>query len=128
RQWHALAERLTGSFPVVAPDFYGSPSRPHWMGAGPFRLADEAAAVLPLIDAAPALVHLVGHSDGGALALHLAVARPHRIASLSLYEPATFHVLRAMGPRWPHASARRARGGAGHRVRSSQRRLRARRG
>lgn len=38
-------------------------------------------------------MHLVGHSYGGALALHIARCLPERIASLSLYEPTSFQVL-----------------------------------
>ena len=42
-------------------------------------------------------MHLVGHSYGGGVALHVALARPGRIASLSLYEPSAFHLLRQIG-------------------------------
>ena len=42
-------------------------------------------------------MHLVGHSQGGAVALRVACMRPTRIASLSLYEPTAFHVLKHMG-------------------------------
>ena len=38
-------------------------------------------------------VHLVGHSYGGGVALHAALARPDCIASLTLYEPSAFHLL-----------------------------------
>jgi pimeloyl-ACP methyl ester carboxylesterase len=41
-------------------------------------------------------VHLVGHSYGGAVALHVALARPERIASLTLYEPTALHLLRQL--------------------------------
>ena len=44
-------------------------------------------------------VHLVGPSYGGGVALHVALARPARIASLSLYEPSAFHLLKIMGDR-----------------------------
>ena len=42
-------------------------------------------------------MHLVGHSYGGGVALDVALARPDRIASLALYEPSAFHLLRQMG-------------------------------
>jgi pimeloyl-ACP methyl ester carboxylesterase len=42
-------------------------------------------------------VHLVGHSYGGGVALHVALARPDRIASMALYEPSAFHLLKQMG-------------------------------
>ena len=46
-----------------------------------------------------AKVHLVGHSyGGGGVALHVALARPRpRIASMTLYEPSAFHLLRQIG-------------------------------
>jgi pimeloyl-ACP methyl ester carboxylesterase len=44
-------------------------------------------------------VHLVGHSYGGGVALHVALARPARIGSLALYEPSAFHLLKIMGDR-----------------------------
>lgn len=97
RQWQPLAAALAGRFTVLAPDFYGTPARGPWLGAGPFRLADEAAPVLAAVDAARQKVHLVGHSYGGAVALRVAAARPHQIASLALYEPCAFHLLRAAG-------------------------------
>ena len=39
-------------------------------------------------------VHLVGHSYGGAVALHMARARPWLFRSLTLIEPSAFHLLR----------------------------------
>jgi pimeloyl-ACP methyl ester carboxylesterase len=40
------------------------------------------------------MIHLIGHSYGGGVALHAALARPDRIASMALYEPSAFHLLR----------------------------------
>ena len=98
RQWHRLTELLEDRFTVVAPDLFGAGAIGHWNGTGPFRLADEAALTVDIIDASETPVHLVGHSYGGAVAIRAAVERPNRIASLSLYEPTVFHVLKSMGP------------------------------
>src|SRR5262245_54128332 len=96
-QWCALAEALGGRYGVAAPEHYGCESTGPWTGEHAFGLADEAARALALIDTVEDKVHLVGHSYGGGVALHVALARPHRIASLALYEPSAFHLLRQMG-------------------------------
>jgi pimeloyl-ACP methyl ester carboxylesterase len=98
-QWRSLIGRLGMRYRVVAPNLYGAPGGPVWRGERPFFLADEAQAVLPTIEAHPGPVHLVGHSFGGALALHIASRLPGRIASLSLYEPSAFHLLKQFGSR-----------------------------
>lgn len=95
RQWRWLAQSLHGTAPVLAPDLLGTVQAGPWAGDGPFGLADEAAPILAAIDASSAPIHLVGHSYGGGLALHVVAARPSRIASLSLYEPSAFHLLAA---------------------------------
>lgn len=97
RQWRKLAERLGPGVAPATPDLLGVPGAPRWQGEGPFTLAREAELVLALIDAHEGPVHLVGHSYGGGLALHVAAMRPGRIESLSLYEPSAFHLLRLFG-------------------------------
>ncbi len=96
-QWLPLATALGPSFQLSAPAYYGSDERGPWSGAHAFTLADEAAATLDLIDRTPGKVHLVGHSYGGAVALHIAAQRRDRLASLTLYEPAAFHLLKSGG-------------------------------
>ena len=98
RQWRPLADFLSEAAAVVAPDLIGTQDIGPWCGTGPFSLADEAAAIVALIDSCTGPVHLVGHSYGGGVALQVAVQRPSRISSLSLYEPSAFHFLSAMGP------------------------------
>jgi len=97
RQWQHLSQALGPLFTVTAPDLIGCGDNPHWGGEKPFQLTDEARPFVKLIDNWDGSVHLVGHSYGGGVALRVAVERPNRIASLSLYEPTAFHVLKATG-------------------------------
>jgi pimeloyl-ACP methyl ester carboxylesterase len=96
-QWRYLAEALGGGYEVLAPEHYGCETSGPWTGDHAFTLADEAVRTIALIDKSAEKVHLVGHSYGGGVALHVALARPSRIASMVLYEPSAFHLLRQMG-------------------------------
>src|SRR5688572_7115726 len=96
-QWCHLAEELGGRYEVAAPEHYGSESAGAWTGEHTFTLADEAARAIALIDRREGKVHLVGHAYGGGVALSVALARPGRVASMALYEPSAFHLLRQMG-------------------------------
>lgn len=96
-QWSKLAARLGPEFAVTAPDLLGHDRS--WSGDDVFGLVHEAAPVIAEIDAIGRPVHLVGHSYGGGLALHIAARRMNRIASLTLYEPTAFHTLKTLGPR-----------------------------
>lgn len=97
RQWRGLAAGLEPSFRLVAPDFYGTAGNAPWCGLHAFTLADEARPILAAIDSLQGKVHLVGHSYGGGVALHIALQRPEAVASLALYEPSAFHLLRREG-------------------------------
>jgi pimeloyl-ACP methyl ester carboxylesterase len=96
-QWRQLAEALGSAYTVFAPEHYGCEATGPWSGAHAFTLADEAARTIDFIDRSERKVNLVGHSYGGGVALHVALARPDRIASLALYEPSAFHLLKALG-------------------------------
>ena len=98
QQWRPLADFLDELAAVVAPDLIGTSDIGPWCGTSPFSLVDEAAPIVALIDSCAGPVHLVGHSYGGGVALQVAVRRPSRISSLSLYEPSAFHLLAGMGP------------------------------
>jgi pimeloyl-ACP methyl ester carboxylesterase len=96
-QWRNLSDTLGANYTVLTPEHYGSESSGPWTGEHAFTLADEAERSIALIDEGEEKIHLVGHSYGGGVALHVALSRPERIASLSLYEPTAFHLLRQMG-------------------------------
>ncbi len=99
RQWDALAQALEPCFQVHAVDLLGHGRQPGRPGA---TVHDEAALVQPLLQAAGA-VHLVGHSYGGAVAMHLAAAQPARVLSLAVYEPVLFSLLAEHEPWSPAA-------------------------
>ena len=96
-QWHSLGETLGQGYELLAPEHYGCESTGHWTGERAFTLADEAERSIALIDESSEKVHLVGHSYGGGVALNIALSRPGKIATMTLYEPTAFHLLRQMG-------------------------------
>jgi pimeloyl-ACP methyl ester carboxylesterase len=93
-QWRALAERLSQRYRVIAPDLYGYGGTAHWPGRRTFHLECEAEIVLALLERVDERAHLVGHSYGGAVALHVAGLRSDLLRSLTLIEPVAFHLLR----------------------------------
>ena len=113
-QWQQLGEALGPAYTLFAPEHYGCERTGPWTGTHAFTLADEAARTIDLIDKSDRKVHLVGHSYGGGVALHVALARPARIASLALYEPSAFHLLKVIGNRFgdvlAHFGGRRGSG------------------
>ncbi|MCP5374459.1 MAG: alpha/beta fold hydrolase [Hyphomicrobiales bacterium] len=108
-QWDGLAARLGPRYRAHALHQFNCGDGPRWHGRGPFTLDAEAAPVLDLIAGLDRPAHLVGHSYGGAVALHAAQhlaqhlaqhparARPGALASLTLIEPVAFHLLPGAG-------------------------------
>jgi pimeloyl-ACP methyl ester carboxylesterase len=96
-EWYSLAEALGDNYEVLAPEHYGGGTSGVWTGEHAFTLADDADRAIALIDGSQSKVHLVGHSYGGGVALNVALARPSQIASMVLYEPSAFHLLRQLG-------------------------------
>jgi len=93
-QWRSLSAQLGEHYHVLAPDLLGYGGSSPWLSRAQFCLAQEAAVVRSLIGRQGEPVHLVGHSYGGAVALHIARTRPELLRSLTLIEPSAFHLLR----------------------------------
>lgn len=102
-QWRALMERLAPRYRVLAADLYGYGQSPAWPGARPLTLADEAALLEPVFQAAGDRFHVVGHSYGAAIALCAALTQPHRVKSLTLFEPVLIAALMQDDPDQPAA-------------------------
>lgn len=97
RQWEALHARLRPDFDVHPIDLYGHGAQVPWTQPRPLTVHDEAALMLPLLERVHG-AHVVGHSYGAAVALHLAAARPELVHSLALFEPVLFNLLTREDP------------------------------
>ncbi len=93
RQWRPLIAALGHGWHIVAPDLIGHGETPLPDHGNP-TLEDEIALLAALLERMDGPVHLIGHSYGGATALELARRRPWCIASLAMYEPVAFGLLR----------------------------------
>ncbi|WP_170425097.1 alpha/beta fold hydrolase [Ruegeria arenilitoris] len=92
-QWNQLAADLEGRFEVHAFDLPGYGIAPL---VGDFAQKGAAVSAIPVIREIEAIgraVHLVGHSNGGGVAIKVALMRPDLVKSLTVYEPAAFHFL-----------------------------------
>lgn len=86
RRWHTLAERHLPDVAVLAPDLIG---HGHSSWSAPWTIDANVAALATLIEnEADGPVVVVGHSFGGAVALHLAAACPDLVSGLVLLDPA----------------------------------------
>ena len=99
RQWRRLSERLSPRYRVIAPNLMGNGASTAWHGQRPQMLADAAEVVFGLIEGLclDTPLHLVGHSYGGAVALHTAHVLGERVSKLALYEPMLPGLLKAHG-------------------------------
>jgi pimeloyl-ACP methyl ester carboxylesterase len=98
-QWSDLTAQLDAGFRCIAVDLlgYGASPFPADVDAGyTHTLAHEVdavnAAIASRLEPGEAF-HLIGHSYGGASALHMARCMPERVLSLTLFEPVAFHLL-----------------------------------
>jgi pyruvate dehydrogenase E2 component (dihydrolipoamide acetyltransferase) len=82
--WQFNQEALAADRPTYALDLPGHGGSSKDLGTGRADVGALAAAVLDFMDAKSiARAHLVGHSLGGAIALHLALDHPDRVASVT---------------------------------------------
>jgi pimeloyl-ACP methyl ester carboxylesterase len=98
RQWDTLAGLLDPQeFLVEAPQLQSFVPQSDQPARPPHSLAIETAPLITRLRAHGRPAHLVGHSYGGAVVLHVAAHHPELVSRLTLYEPAAFHLLRELG-------------------------------
>lgn len=86
RRWRALSEQHLPEFAVAAPDLIGH-GRSSW--SAPWTMDANVAALATLVENdADGPVVVVGHSFGGAIALHLAATCPDLVSGVALLDPA----------------------------------------
>lgn len=88
--WAGLAAQLPG-LTLHAPDLPGHGGSADWDKTGDYHdhATDVSLSVLTDI-AKDGPIDLIGHSFGGTVALRLALAAPHLVRSLTLFEPVLF--------------------------------------
>lgn len=113
REWSKQMKPFAGHYRVIA---YSR--RYHWPNTVPTADADaslevqveDLAAIIKTLKIGPA--HLIGHSYGGAVALHLALRYPELVRTLVLAEPGVASVLTEA----PEDQAARSREGQANRI------------
>ncbi|CAN5391807.1 alpha/beta hydrolase [soil metagenome] len=85
RRWEHLAVNYLPEVSVAAPDLVGHGRSSY---RAPWTIETNAAALAAVVAENPEPVVVVGHSFGGAIALHLAATYPHLVSGLVLLDPA----------------------------------------
>src|SRR6516225_9793257 len=95
--WRHAKAALQARYRCIAPDLIGYGSSAAWSQQAAFSLEAELRAIEQSLQCCADTLHLVGYSYGGVLALHLALADPGRVQSLTLIEPVFFAALKYAG-------------------------------
>jgi len=103
-QWRSLMDLLSPRWRVIAPDSLGAGKSPAWPHDCVVTLRDELTLLAPVFARAGSPMSLVGHSYGAAVALVAALAMPHRVRALAVYEPTLFSLLDQEAPGHPAAA------------------------
>ncbi len=97
-----LIKQLEQNYEVFAPDLIGYGASDRWPADRPLEPETEIALITELAAQAGAPAHLVGHSYGAMLSLEAARHLGPKVASLTLVEPVSFHLLRPGGREAEH--------------------------
>ncbi|SLN69791.1 Haloacetate dehalogenase H-1 [Roseovarius litorisediminis] len=93
RQWRDISLNWSHHHQVVMPDLPGCGASDGFEADKWLTLENEANAIIAVADHLQQPFHLIGHSYGGAVALKSAMQLGPKLASLTLIEPTSFHLL-----------------------------------
>lgn len=99
-QWQALRDYIGSRYDVLTPNLIGYGQSEYEYGSS-LEIEDEVERIAGQLRAVGGRAHLVGHSYGGAVAVHLALWHPELVASVSVYEPVIFSALKAAADQSP---------------------------
>ncbi|MDP5218748.1 alpha/beta fold hydrolase [Ruegeria sp. 2205SS24-7] len=94
KQWRYLQDALGQRRNILFPQLAETEMVARGWTMEDYRLEIEAEPLVKHLHRLGRPAHLIGHSFGGGVALHIAQRHPEHVASLCLYEPTAFHVLR----------------------------------
>ncbi|WP_305985869.1 alpha/beta fold hydrolase [Roseibium sp. MMSF_3544] len=97
-QWEHLPRWLSSDVFVMRPNLAGPEAAAAGWSMSTYSLEEEAKPLIDQLNKVSDPVHLVGHSYGAAVALHIAQNHPDLVASLCLYEPTSFSLLNGAIP------------------------------
>jgi pimeloyl-ACP methyl ester carboxylesterase len=112
RSWQRVAEQLSDTYHVVAPDLRGHGGS-DWVPGGTYGLPDNALDVVRVLEAVGAPARVLAHSYGGSVSLIAAGTYPGHFRGLMVLEgthslnPRNFD---EMGPEWLRMWGDRVRG------------------
>lgn len=94
KEWSSLTQELQNNYRILAPDLLGYGDSEKWSVDKSYDALDDARVIEKCLKLTDKPAHVVAHSYGGAMALEAARVNPERIKSLTLIEPASFHLLK----------------------------------
>jgi pimeloyl-ACP methyl ester carboxylesterase len=95
-QWRGFTQELIPRYKVIAMDLIGYGKTRHPFNPDDYSLKHESELLRSVLETtlgAGESYHLVGHSYGGAVALHHAYHNRDNIKSLTIIEPMAYHLL-----------------------------------
>jgi len=95
RQWRRLAGELAArDLRAVVPDLSGHGQSAPWLEPAPFAFTTDVERIVALVRELGG-AHVIGHSYGGLVALHVGLAAPDVVRSLAVFDPVAFGTLDA---------------------------------